>query len=94
MTIKQFIIENEVAIAKDRLAKLKAMGAPLVIINSQQKAVSDLEAGVLIIGGAVEKLDFEYTGFVVKTGNGGKKYIEFADGTRYFPNAKYGRYIA
>ena len=94
MTIREFIINNEIKSFEERLSKLEEMSAPAIIIDSQRKAVDDLRNGVLKIGGAVEKLDNEMIGFEIKKGNGGKPYVEFADGTRYFPQAKYGRYIA
>ena len=93
-TIKEWIIRNELNGAEARLGKLKEINAPGVMIEGQQKVIEALRDGNLKITGKVEKLENLVTGFEVKTGNMGKQYIEFKDGTKYFPNAKYGRYIA
>ena len=93
MTVKELIISKEILAQKTRLEQLEKMNAPAVIISSITNLIAELENGDIKIGGATEKLDNEVTEYTVKTGRGGKQYIEFTDGTKYFPNAKYGRYI-
>ena len=92
-TVKDFIISKELPMAEERLEKLIAFGAPVAMIEGQKAIVADLKAGKIKIGGAVEKLNNPVTGYEVRKGNGGKPYILFADGTMYFPMARYGRYI-
>lgn len=93
MTVKEFIVKNELRSAAERLAKLKELGAPDIMIVGQNKIVDELKAGKIKISGAVEKLENEVMDFEVKKGRGGKQYVEFSDGTMCFPNARYGRYI-
>ncbi len=93
-TIKEWIVRNELKGAEERLEKLKKIEAPDIVIEGRQKELEELRAGKLKIAGKLEKLENLVTGFEIKTGRMGKKYIEFKDGTKYFPNAKYGRYIA
>lgn len=94
MTIREFIIETEIRYYEDRVKRLCDMGAPKVIIDATEFQLDMLKAGKLKVGGAIEKLESEFTGCIKRTGRGGKTYLEFTDGTRYFPNAKYGRFVA
>ncbi len=94
MTIGEIIIRNELAAAKARLSKLEALGAPAVTLEAIRREVAQLEAGELKIGGDRALLELEAEGAEVKTGRGGKKYIRFANGVQYFPQARYGRFIS
>ena len=94
MTIREKIIENELAYQKDRYAKLKEMGAPVVIIENMERVISELTAGDIKVTGETELLDLDYFNGEVKKGKGGKVYICMNNGSiLYFPNAKYGRFI-
>lgn len=60
--------------------------------------VEELEKEELVIGGDIELLNLKFNSFEVKKGKSGKTFIEFNIGeqyspVRYFPDAKYGRYI-
>lgn len=94
MTIKEIVLEIEIKSGAYRAEKLEELKAPQVMIDALKANVEDMKAGNLKVGGAVEKLDNEVDGYEIKKGRGGKQYIEFSDGTRYFPEAKYGRYIS
>ena len=63
------------------------------MIDATTAELSRLQRGVLTVGGDRSLLDLEYTSYEVKKGNGGKQYVEFDNGVKYFPNARYGRYI-
>ena len=87
------ILEKELRIAKERLDKLKEFGAPDIMIECQGKLVNDLAEGILKIKGDTQYLDEVVTSYEVKTGRGGKPYVQFHDNIMYFPYAKYGKYI-
>lgn len=92
-TIADMIIEAELPALEYRLEKLIELNAPTVMIEGQRKAVEDLKAGILKVGGNKEKLANVVDGYEIRKGNGRKQYMLFSDGTMYFPNARYGRYI-
>ena len=94
MTIREYILSGALAAARDRLERLSQISAPAVLISSQQKAVSDLEAGNLKISGDLDTLEDEFLDRVFKTGRGGKQYIQINGNVNFFPNAKYGPYIS
>ena len=91
--IVDFILRNELRMAQERLEKLIKMKAPGVMIQGQQKLVEELEAGKIKVGGDQELLNCTFETFEIKKGSGGKSYIQFDNGIKYFPNAKYGRFI-
>ena len=94
MTIKDYILTAELKNATTRLEGLINLNAPAIVIQGQQKLVSDLEKGVLVVSGDVEYLDAPYSNHEVKTGRGGKIYVSFNDNSiNYFPQAKFGRCI-
>lgn len=92
-TIKKYVLEKEITHLSERLKRLEEMGAPSAQIAGGVKILEDLKSGVLKVGGKPELLDLEAINPVAKKGSGGKVYIEFANGVKYFPNARYGRYI-
>ena len=91
--IIDFILRNEYRQAQERLEKLIQMNAPQVIIQGQQKLVEELSTGKIKIGGDQDLLQCTFETFEIKKGRGGKLYIQFDNGIKYFPNAKYGRFI-
>lgn len=93
MNILDWICEHELPAYEERLAKLESIGAPAVMIESQKEAVDKLRNGDIVVGGNKELLAETVEGFEVKRGNGGKQYVEFNGAIRYFPQAKYGRFI-
>ena len=93
MKIIDFILRNECRQAQERLEKLIQMNAPAVIIEGQKKIVKELSTGKIKIGGDQDLLQRTFETFEVKKGKGGKLYIQFDNGIKYFPNAKYGRFI-
>ena len=94
MTVKELILEKEIKLAKERLAGLKKMDAPMVMIDSLTKQIKEMKAGEIKIGGNQELLDYEFTEYRVQLGRGGKYYISFDGIINYFPTARYGRYIS
>ena len=93
MTIKDFIIEWETKIIRERLEKLKKFEAPAIIIEKTKENIKKLENGELKVGGDKSLLEFDFVQCAVKKGSGGKIYLEFDNIIKYFPEAKYGRYI-
>ena len=91
--IIDFILRNEYRQAQERLEKLIQMEAPKIMIQGQQKLVEELSTGKIKIGGDQDLLQCTFETFEIKKGNGGKLYIQFDNGIKYFPNAKYGRFI-
>lgn len=91
--IIDFILRNEYRQAQERLEKLIQMNAPKVMIQGQQKLVEELSAGKIKIGGDQDLLQYTFKAYEIKKGNGGKLYVQFDNGIKYFPNAKYGRFL-
>lgn len=94
MKIKEFIIEKELRLTKERFKKLIEIGAPKIMMDNISEQIKEMENGEIKIGGDLELLDYEFNDYEVKKGRGGKVYIEFDNSINYFPNAKYGRYIS
>ena len=94
MTIKDVIIKAELRALKERVEKLQELEAPDVMITSTEQEIDRLESGNLKIGGNVKLLEVEFVSSENKVGRGGKGYVQFNGSINYFPNAKYGRYIA
>ena len=93
MTIKDFIVEKETKMMKERLEQLEKFGAPAIIIEKTKENIKKLENGELKVGGDKSLLESEFIQCAVKKGRGGKVYLEFDNVIKYFPEAKYGRYI-
>ena len=93
MTIREWICQNEARMFEYRLERLEAMNAPKVMIEAQRKAVDELKAGKIEVGGEKNLLDVEFESFIQKKGNGGKAYLTINGKINYFPQAQYGRYI-
>ena len=94
MIIKEFLRVNTLRATEERLGKLIAMEAPKVIIEGTQKQVEELKTGKFEVGGDATLLDLEFSSFEQKKGRGGKIYVKFDNGVKYFPQAQYGRYIS
>ena len=94
MKIGTWIIKGAAKAAHERLAKLEEIGAPKIMIEGQQKYVEDLDNGILKIGGEESLLDEKFISAEQKKGRGGKVYYEINGEINFFPNAKYGMYIA
>jgi hypothetical protein len=92
--IIDFIVRNELRAAQERLEKLMQIKAPEVMIQGQKRIVEELSAGKIKVGGDQELLQCTFETFETKKGKGGKVYVQFDNGIKYFPNAKYGRFIA
>lgn len=91
--IADFILKTEYRGAQERLEKLIKMEAPKIMVQGQQKLVEELSTGKIKIGGDQDLLQYTFETFEIKKGNGGKLYVQFDNGIKYFPNAKYGRFI-
>lgn len=87
------IVRNELRAAQERLEKLMQIKAPEVMIQGQKRIVEELSAGKIKVGGDQELLQCTFETFETKKGRGGKVYVQFDNGIRYFPNTKYGRFI-
>lgn len=94
MLVKDLVIKFLVDTQSNRLAKLKELHAPAVMIESLEKAIESWKAGNLVVGGKKALLSEECKSFQVKKGNGGKAYLEFDNGVKFFPQARYGFFIS
>ena len=91
MTIKDFIIEWETKIIRERLEKLKKFKAPAIIIEKTKENIKKLENGELKVGGDKSLLEFDFVQCAVKKRDVEEKiYLEFDNTIKYFPEAKYG----
>lgn len=93
MTVYQFILNGTIASMQDRLTKLQEIGAPSIMITSQEALIKEAQAGTLKISGDTEALQEEYKTHEIRKGRGGKQYLHINGNINYFPNAQYGRYI-
>jgi hypothetical protein len=93
-TIKATILRNALPAARERLAKLTEMSAPQAILDGIAAEIAELEQGNIKIGGDQSLLELSAEGGVWKTGRSGKGYVEFANGVKYFPQARYGKFIS
>ena len=93
MKILDWICEKELAGYEYRLLKLESMGAPQVMIDRQKELCEELRNRTIKVGGDSDLLNNEVESFEVKTGREGKQYVEFNNSIKYFPQAKYGRFI-
>lgn len=93
MTIKDFIIEKETRMMKERLEQLEKFRAPAIIIEKTKESIKKLENGELKVSGDESLLEFDFVQCAVKKGRGGKVYLEFDNAIKYFPEARYGRFI-
>lgn len=93
-TIKEHIIQAELKGLRERVNKLIQAEAPDIMIDMTKEEIKNLEQGILKIGGDKSLLDREFISCENKVGNSGKRYVQFNNNINYFPNAKYGRYIA
>lgn len=94
MTIKEYIIDGTITALMDRENKLKEIGAPTIMITSIGEEIDRLMKGVLKCSGDTDLLEEEYISVEKKKGKGGKPYYVFNDNINYFPQAKYGRFVA
>lgn len=93
MTIREKILEVEIANSTKRLEALEDMGMPTIVIDSMRSSIESMKSGDLKISGDTEVLEDEYISGETKKGRGGKMYVCINGSVNYFPNAKYGRYI-
>ena len=95
-TIGEMILRNEMEAAALRLARLKELGAPRVMIESQERIVEQYETATIAdlkFNGDRDLLERSYVTAEVKTGRRGKEFVVFDCGVTYFPHAAYGRFI-
>jgi hypothetical protein len=93
MTIKEFLMNEELKSWKDSLVRFKELGAPQVILDHYQNKVNELEAGKFRVGGMKYLLSEEYVSHEECKGTGGREYLRINGHINYFPRAKYDRYI-
>ena len=94
MTIREFICKHEAEGAQEHLDRLIELGAPQIILDGWKKAVAALKDGKVECGGDSGLLNVEVVDFIKRKGNGGKPWVQFNGFINYFPQAKYGRFIA
>jgi hypothetical protein len=93
MTIKEFLMNQELEERRARIEQFKELGAPQVIIERLGEKLSKLESGKFKVGGQKELLDEEYKTHQECKGIGGREYLHINGHINYFPRAKYDRYI-
>ena len=94
MTIKEYLINGTETALEERRQKLIDMGAPSILIEKTGEELINLYNGKFTCGGEIELLNEEMVDVEQKKGRGGIPYYTFNGNINYFPNAKYGRYIA
>lgn len=92
-TIREYIITAEANNLEKRIERLKEIGAPQLMVAKAEGQLAELRQGNIKIGGEVELLNETFEHYEVKKGTGGRVYIEFDTVARYFPEAKYGKFI-
>lgn len=93
-TLRDKILDMEISVLGDRIAKLSDIQAPQVILDNSAKLLTEYREGNIKIAGDIGLLNLPYENHTVKTGRGGKQYISFNHGTvNYFPQAHYGKCI-
>lgn len=89
MTIGEWLIKNK----RGRLKKLKEILAPQIIIENEEKSLTNIENNKWY----KQFGDLEYIGVEICTGRGGNEYARLLreDGpdVLYFPNARYGTFM-
>lgn len=93
-TILDYICRNELKAINFRIAKLEEAEAPQIMIDCCKAEAKKLEEKNLKISGDIELLNVEIESIEQKKGRGGKVYLTINNTINYFPNARYGRYIA
>jgi len=94
MNIKEYIITQELKHFENRLAKLKEINAPAIVIKNTEDEVNRLKEGNLIIRGTKKLLNIEIDEQLTKVeGKLGNQVITFNNQVIYFPDAPNGRYI-
>lgn len=93
MTVREYIIEATIKSLTERVSKLEKLGAPRIMCEAIHEELADLNADIFKCGGDVEYLEDELITVESRKGNGGKSYYIFNGYIRYFPMAKYGRYV-
>jgi hypothetical protein len=94
MNIKEYIITQELKHFENRLAKLKEINAPAIVIQNTEDEVNRLKDDILVIRGTKKLLDIEIIEPVnIESKQPGNQVITFNNQVIYFPNAPNGRYI-
>lgn len=91
MTIREWICERESMILAERANKLEKMNAPQILIDNCRKESEELGNGAVKVGGDQKLLDEEYVQHKVCEGR--KNYVMFNGYIKYYPQARYGRFI-
>ena len=90
--IQKRFIQNE-TIRYGRLCEIKA---PSVILDNILMQIEDAKNDVLAISDKENLLMLEFTSRELKTGQGGKQYVQYQTAdcvVNYFPNGRFGRFI-
>lgn len=89
MTIKEYLQQGRA----ERLAKLKEIRAPQIVIEHAERSLARGPRP----SGDKTLLDLEVESYEVRVGRGGKEYIAFKvvnhPEVLYFPNARFGSFI-
>ena len=93
MTVKEYILQKELYWAQTRFEALQKVGCPEIMLTALGKEIDKLNNGIIKVGGDNTLLNLFFEVCEVKKGKGGKIYIEFDCGIKYFPTARYGRFI-
>jgi len=97
MLIKDAILKTMLPGAQERLRRLVELDAPEIILDQQKQKVAMLESGDLPLKDKEGLLGLELVGEPeVKTGSGGKQYLEMNTSTGavlFFPQARFGWFL-
>jgi hypothetical protein len=93
-TIRQYITRVAISQGEKRLEKLKSLRAPFVLVEAVEREQARWKEGTVKINGEQTLLDVEFESVETRTGNGGKKYLQFNGSINFFPEARHGLFIA
>lgn len=93
-TIREVIMQGEARMLAARLEQLETIQAPTCLLEGVATNLFAARAGTLHIGGDATLLDAPAGTYQSRKGRGGKLFVEFENGTCYFPQARYGRYVS
>lgn len=93
-TVEEFILRNEIEFKEKVAEKWQKAGLGQKTIDLLKQEIKIMKEKGMKIGGDQELLKVEYIKHEVKKGRGGKQYLLINDEIKYFPDAKYGKFIS
>lgn len=100
-TVRAYLTEHLLQHHTGRLQRLRDLGAPEIVVGQEERLLAAAQAGQLGVHAgkgedAEALLDTAFVAVEWRKGAGGKPYALFTGGAqvvRYFPQARFGRFI-